>query len=335
MGKLITVYDDNRLLPDDPNKWPEALKNDIRNCCCGGGSSSGSGTPINPTYPLSCCPSGQSVNLSSVLLMNHLGSITHNRGVTLRRWNGGLAKYVPWIPILAQVGDQNNPGVSVIPTAWYSDFIEHMTSGFRTIVTTAEDTNFTYVTTYVIKDTWHVYYTAFYNFNPNIPNSITACAADFAQTFRREGSAVRVVTNKITGVATSEIIDQRFPMYSGQHGYWRGTPSAGVQTALLSVGSVVGCTAHTSVVECNPYYSKGYLYQVSTSEYSTIFADVPIYTIGTIPGLPPQFFWQDGTRLEPNAWCSGGFLSLPVHSPYLEVIDAAGTPFNFPWVPPT
>lgn len=272
--------------------------------------------------------------------MNHGGSDTHNRGMTLRRWNAVNGTPPSWVPSILFWNNFNQGYFA--PSAWYSDFEEFMTSGFVTLTGTVDSgieiSNFTLV----IKDTWYTLYTAFYN-QGAASGGFTTCGGTFNQYLRREGTITRVTFNRLTGTTTTDVFDQTFPLVSGPNGiewgYWGAAPSAGGQEAPL-INGVQGCFAHTAVSICQPsFYAKGYLIQPPGTgpapEFSTIFSTVPQYVFN--PALiGPIFQWVDGSyRQEPNAICAGNFNSQPLHSPYLEVMDAAGTPFNFPWVPPS
>jgi hypothetical protein len=276
----------------------------------------------NPRYVINCC--GATTNLSSVLIMNHGGSLTHDRGMTLRRWNGGYDNPVPWHPrYLTEFLIGGSPPPFTV-AAWYSDFIEFMTSGPVTLTLTVDSGTEVSDFTWEIVDTWWVYYSAF---------AYAQCFGTFNQVFRRTGTVTRVTFNRSTGITTTDVFDQTFPAdVSGSPRYWSAAPSAGGQEAPFSAG-VQACFALTAVAECNPFYAKGYLGQPYNGEYSGIFATVPEYA--AVPGIGPLFQWVDGSYdIEPNQYCSGNFSSDPVHAPYLEVMDAAGTPYDFPWTPP-
>lgn len=106
----IIVYDDNRLLPADPNQWPESLKQDIRNCCCGSSSSSSS-TTAPPKFGVFCCNSG-SLNYT---------------GFTLTVTGG--SRYDGTFPLTYQTGQYHTrkPGLGCAEVAtyvngWFSDW---------------------------------------------------------------------------------------------------------------------------------------------------------------------------------------------------------------------
>lgn len=335
-GKIITVTDAGGYLPKNPDEWPEQLKREIRECCCGA-STSRPAIPNtnNPIYPVTCCPNGQAVNLSSVLLMNHGGSVSHDRGMTLRKWPGGVnSNPVPWIPEEAQWDNANTGTVGNVYDAWYSDWFDDFDSGpinlFQTITQWPYKTDFYWS----YRDQWWKRYGAFYALP--FPGAFRACAGFWNTYFRRTGTVTRVTTNLQFGTIGTDVFRNDYPaaLPNGRRGYVMNAPAAGGQECSFAVGGLVGCNAHATITRCPNYYAKGYLYQGYNPEYSGIVASLPTYAAG--PGFINGLQWVDGSWLiEPNAWCVGNLNGTPIHSPYLEVMDAAGTPFDIPWVPPS
>jgi len=137
MGKQITVYDDQRLLPANPDDWPSDLKAAIRACCCGQTSSSpGGGIPQPPQNGLLSCCDARIINSLSGNVFNTLShdtgiNWTYVPNVTLFPNGNGPEILPPGYPRAAmpRVPDPNPyfPGGGPVDSgiygpAWYSDF---------------------------------------------------------------------------------------------------------------------------------------------------------------------------------------------------------------------
>lgn len=92
MGKQITINDPLRLLPPNPDQWPDDLKAAIRKCCCDQATSSPPPTVV--TFPFDCCqgtgvlPSNFSVGIS--------GTLTHDGTYPMKPWP--LGQLPDWYP---------------------------------------------------------------------------------------------------------------------------------------------------------------------------------------------------------------------------------------------
>lgn len=76
------------------------------------------GKKPNPRYLAVCFPCSPAISLPSVIHANHEGTISHDGGVTLKRWNGGWYNPVPWLPTwLSETSGLTSSG-------WYSELIE-------------------------------------------------------------------------------------------------------------------------------------------------------------------------------------------------------------------
>lgn len=92
MGKQLTINDPLRLLPSNPDSWPDDLKAAIRKCCCGGTSSP---PPTVVTFPFDCCQS-QGGTLPSNFSVRVSGTLNHDGTYPMKPWP--IGELPDWYP---------------------------------------------------------------------------------------------------------------------------------------------------------------------------------------------------------------------------------------------